>query len=120
MLFCRRGIFFKTGEEGGGAGGGGDGDGTGGQRKAESAVVDQVHGLDDRVKRLETPFYERLFKAADEKKETPAKTVEVKNAPKPPSAFDDFCDCIDPFRMFKEEPPPVPKAEAPAADDAAA
>jgi hypothetical protein len=119
MLFCRRGIFFKTGEDGGGAGGG-DGDGTGGQRKAESAVVDQVHSHEERLKRIETPFFEKLFAAAERKPETTPKTLEVKTAPKPPSAFDDFCDCIDPFRMFKEEPPPVPKAEAPAADDAAA
>jgi hypothetical protein len=119
MFSSRRRLFFKTGEESGGAGGGGTGDGTGGQRKAESAVVDQVHSHEERLKRIETPFFEKLFAAAEHKPTTSPATPEVKTAPKPSSVFDEFCDCIDPFRMFTDDPPPVPKAEAPAADDAA-
>jgi hypothetical protein len=124
MLRNVRGLFYKTGEGDGGTGAGAVPE----QRKAEGAVVDQVHGLDDRVKRLETPFYERLFKDAEKahatpQAATPPATPGVKTPAKAKSVIDELGECMDPFGLFDETPvatAPAKTPEAPVSDEAAA
>jgi hypothetical protein len=124
MLRNVRGLFYKTDGGDGGTGAGAVPE----PRKAEGAVVDQVHSLHDRVTRLETPFYERLFKDAEKPSTPPAGTTPpatsgVKTPTRAKSVIDELGECMDPFGLFDETPvvtAPAKTPEAPVSDEAAA
>jgi hypothetical protein len=124
MLRNVRGLFYKTDGGDGGTGAGAVPE----QRKAEGAVVDQVHSHEERLKRIETPFYERLFKDAEKPPTppapaTPSATPGVKTPTKTKSVLDELGEVMDPFGLFDETPvvtAPAKTPEAPVSDEAAA
>jgi hypothetical protein len=124
MLRNVRGLFYKTDGGDGGTGAGAVPE----QRKAEGAVVDQVHSHEERLQRIEKPFFDRLFAAAEKPSTPPAGTTPpatpgVKTPTKAKSVLDELGEVMDPFGLFDETPvatAPAKTPEAPVSDEAAA
>jgi hypothetical protein len=86
------------------------------KRSANASAVDQIHSHEERLQRIETPFFARLFAEAEKGKKPPASAAPPQ-VPAKRSVVDELADYCDPFDLFVEPAPPK-APEAPAADDA--